>query len=189
MIKEEFNTIVKTPSKGKMSKHNIAVYRDKFNSKRQFDDIVWNLNCWGNQVFSNENGDANLRKFYSNEVFTEDEWNILLPHIFYRDFNKAFDELTNKVIPLFNRIPEYWDDIHLEIWQGIFSFGAHWYTKDKSPRESINKPENGKLYCNTLLEIYPIFKDFIDKWGNRYTLFRFCEAVGPNQYRGLLYKQ
>ena len=55
---------------------------------------------------------------------------------------------------------------------------------------NLNKePKNGELYCNTLLEIYPIFKEFIDEWGNQYALFRFCEAVGPNQYRGLLYEQ
>ena len=189
MIKEEFDDIINTPSKEKISKYNITAYRGKFNNKEQFGEIVWYLNHWGNQVFSNEDGDTNLRKFYSSRVFTEEEWDILLPYIFYKDFNRAFDELAKKVIPLFNRIPEYWDDIHLEIWQGIFSFGSHWRTKDKSPRESINKPENGELYCNTLLEIYPIFKDFIDKWGNHYTLFRFCEAIGPNQYKGLLYEQ
>ena len=105
------------------------------------------------------------------------------------DSSKAFDKLVEKVLTLFNRIPQYWGDLHLEIWQGIFSFGTHLWVKDKSPKESINKPENGELYCNTLLEIYPIFKEFIDEWGNQYALFRFCEAVGPNQYRGLLYEQ
>lgn len=189
MTTEEFNNIIKTSSKEKISKYNIAVYRGKFNNKRQFDEIIWDLNYCDNQVFSNEDGDTNLRKFYSSKVFTEKEWNILLPYIFYRDFNKAFDKLVEKVLPLFNRIPQYWGDLHLEIWQGIFSFGTHWCTKDKSPRESINKPENGELYCNTLLEIYPIFKEFINEWGNQYTLFRFCEAVGPSQYRGLLYEQ
>lgn len=189
MTREEFNNIIKTPSKEKISKYNITAYRGKFNNKEQFGEIVWYLNHWGNGVFSNEDGDTNLRKYYSNKVFTEEEWDILLPYIFYRDFNKAFDKLVEKVLPLFKRIPQYWDDLHLEIWQGIFSFGTHWWVKDKSPKESINKPENGELYCNILLEIYPIFKEFIDKWGNQYTLFRFCEAVGPNQYRGLLYEQ
>ena len=188
MIREEFNNIIKTPSKEKISEYNITAYRGKFN-KRQFDEIIWDLNYWGNQVFSNEDGDTNLRKFYSNKVFTEEEWNTLLPYIFYRDFNKAFDKLVKKVLPLFNRIPQYWEDLHLEIWQGIFSFGTHWCTEGLSLRESINKPENGELYCNTILEIYPIFKEFIDEWGNQCTLFRFCKAVGPNQYRGLLYEQ
>ena len=131
MIREEFNNIIKTPSKEKISEYNITAYRGKFN-KRQFDEIIWDLNYWGNQVFSNEDGDTNLRKFYSNKVFTEEECNTLLPYIFYRDFNKAFDKLVEKVLPLFNRIPQYWGDLHLEIWQGIFSFGTHWWVKDKS---------------------------------------------------------
>ena len=189
MTKKEFNEIIKTPLKEKISEYNITAYRGKFNNTEQFDEIIWDLNYCDNQVFSNECGDTNLREFYSSKVFTEKEWDILLPYIFYRDFNKAFDKLVEKVLPLFNRIPQYWGDLHLEIWQGIFSFGTHWWVKDKSPKESINKPENGELYCTTLLEIYPIFKEFIDEWGNQHTLFRFCEAVGPNQYRGLLYEQ
>ena len=132
MTKEEFNEIIKIPSKEKISKYNITAYRGKFNNKEQFDGIVQYLNRCGNQVFSNEDGDTNLRKFYSNKVFTEEEWDILLPYIFYRDFNKAFDKLVEKVLPLFNRIPQYWGDLHLEIWQGIFSFGTHWWVKDKS---------------------------------------------------------
>lgn len=186
---EEFNEIIKVPSKEVISNHNIKVYKDWFANKKQFSNLVHDLNYYCNQVLLNQNGDTNLRKFYSNKVFTEEEWDILLPYIFYRDFNKAFDKLVDKVLPLFNRIPQYWNDLHLEIWQGIFSFGTHWRTKDKSPKESINKPENGELYCNTLLEIYPIFKEFIDEWDNQYTLFRFCEAVSSNQYRGLLYEQ
>lgn len=161
---EEFNEIIKISPTSLMSKHNITVQQYRFNSKEHRDLVIWDLNCIGNQVFTNKEGDENLRSFYSSKVFTEEEWDTLLPHIFYRDFNRAFDELAKKVIPLFNRIPEYWDDLHLEFWQGIFSFGTHWCTKDKSLKETINTPENGKLYCNTLLEIYPIFKEFIDKW-------------------------
>lgn len=189
MTKEEFNEIVKIPSKSLWSSHSINVERYRFNSKEFHNWVIEDLNYNGNDIFTNEEGDINLQEMYTSKVFTEKEWDSLLSHIFYRDFNKAFDKLVEKVLPLFNRIPQYWSDLHLEIWQGIFSFGTHWWVKDKSPKESINKPENGKLYCNTLLEIYPIFKEFIDEWGNQYTLFRFCEAVGPNQYRGLLYEQ
>lgn len=189
MNKEEFNEIIKIPSISLMSKHNIEIERSRFSSKEHYDWVIQDLNYNGNAVFTNREGDANLQKMYTSKVFTEKEWNSLLPHIFYRDFNKAFNKLTEKVIPLFNHIPQYWNDLHLEFWQGIFSFDTHWCTKDKSLKESINKPENGKLYCDTLLEIYPIFKEFIDEWGNQYTLFRFCKAIGPNQYKGLLYEQ
>lgn len=187
MTQEEFNKIVKTPSKSLLDKFNIEIIQHRFASKEYHNWVLHDLNYFGNSILSNKAGDAYLRKLYTSKVFTEEEWNILLPHIFYRDYNKAFNKLAKKVIPLFNRIREFWGDLHLEIWQGIFSFGSHWCTEGKSPEESINKPENGKLYCDTLLEIYPIFKEFIDKWGNHYTLFRFCEAVSPDMSRGLLY--
>lgn len=189
MTKEEFNEITKIPSKSLWSNHSINVERYRFNSKEFHDWVIQDLNYDGNDIFTNEKGDANLQEMYTSKVFTEEEWDSLLPHIFYRNFNKDFDKLVKKVLPLFNRIPEYWNDLHLEFWQGIFNFGTHWRTEELSLRESINKPENGELYCNTLLEIYPIFEEFIDKWGNHYALFRFCKAVGPNQYRGLLYEQ
>lgn len=51
MTREEFNNIIKTPSKEKISKYNITAYRGKFNNKEQFGEIVWYLNHWGNQVF------------------------------------------------------------------------------------------------------------------------------------------
>lgn len=35
---------------------------------------------------------------------------------------KDLNELINITMPLFNQIEEYWDDIHLEFWQGIFEF-------------------------------------------------------------------
>ena len=189
MTKEEFNNIVKTPSKSLLDENSIEAERNRFASKKWREWVIDDLNYMGNEVHSNRSGDAYLRKLYTSNVFTDKEWDVLLPGIFYRDYNKDFDQLAKKVIPLFNRIREFWGDLHLEIWQGIFSFGTHWCTEGKSPKESINSPENGKLYCDTLLEIYPIFKKFIDKWGDHYTLFRFCEAVGPGMYRGLLYEQ
>ena len=186
MTKEEFNEIVKIPSKSLWGSHSINVERYRFNSKEFHNWVIRDLNYKGNGIFTNEEGDINLQEMYTSKVFTEKEWDSLLPHIFYRDFNKDFDKLVEKVLPLFNRIPQYWNDLHLEIWQGIFSFGTHWRTEGLSLRESINKPENGELYCNTLLEIYPIFEEFIIKWEDQRFLYRFCEAVGPDRYKGLL---
>lgn len=189
MTKEEFNEIVKIPSKSLLGSSSIKIERYRFNSKEFHNWVIQDLNYKGNSIFTNEEGDINLQEMYTSKVFTKKEWDSLLPHIFYRDFNKDFDKLVEKVLPLFNRIPQYWNDLHLEIWQGIFSFGTHWRTDGLSLRESINKPENGELYCNTLLEIYPIFEEFVIKWEDQQFLYRFCEAVGPNQYRGLLYEQ
>ena len=189
MTKEEFNEIVKIPSESLWGSHSINVERYRFNSKEFHNWVIRDLNYKFDSIFTNEEGDINLQEMYTSKVFTEKEWDSLLPHIFYRDFNKDFDKLVEKVLPLFNRIPQYWNDLPLEIWQGIFSFGTHWRTEGLSLRESINKPENGELYCNTLLEIYPIFEEFIIKWEDQRFLYRFCEAVGPDQYNGLLYEQ
>ena len=54
MTTEEFNNIIKTSSKEKISKHNIIIYRIKFNNERRFEEVIWDLNYWGNQVFSNK---------------------------------------------------------------------------------------------------------------------------------------
>lgn len=190
---EEFNEIVKVPSTEVIGKHNKKVYKNWFNSKKQFHNLVFELNYRYDDIFTNKDGDANLRKFYSSKIFTQEEWHTLLPYIWYRDINKDFDKLSKKVIPLFNRIVKYWNDLHLECWQGIFSFGRHECTKNKSPKESINAKENGKLYCDTLLDIYPIFKEFIDKWDKfidcQCIFYRFSRAIGPYQYKGLLYNQ
>ena len=142
MTKEEFNNIVKTPSKSLLDEYSIEVERNRFASKKWREWVIHDLNYMGNAVHSNRSGDAYLRKLYTSNVFTDKEWDVLLPDIFYRDYNKDFDQLAEKVIPLFNRIREFWSDLHLEIWQGIFSFGTHWCTEGKSPKESINSPEN-----------------------------------------------
>lgn len=190
MTSDEFNKIVKIPSKYPLTKSMVNLVRYRFkNRKTDPEWLISDLNYNGNDVFTNEEGDANLQQLYTSKVFTKEEWESLLPDIFYRDFNRDFKVLANKVLPLFNHISEYWDDIYLEIWQGIFSFGTHQRTLGKSPEESINKPENGKLYCDTLLKIYPIFEEFVEKWNMQYPLFRFCNSIGPYQYVGLLYEQ
>lgn len=107
------------------------------------------------------------------------------------EFEKEFHEMAEKVYPLFDKIAPFWNDLHLECWQGIFSFGTHWRCKGLPIEKQINSPENGKLYCNTLLEIYPVFKEFVTKWGiiGQEALFRFSQAVGPGYYEGLLYER
>jgi hypothetical protein len=77
------------------------------------------------------------------------------------------------IIPLFGKLYKWRKDINLEFWQGIFSFNTHWVVQGLSPEESINKKKNGKVYCDTLLEIYPILKEFLEKHpGSHYTLMK-----------------
>ncbi|CCZ13763.1 unknown [Prevotella sp. CAG:1092] len=81
----------------------------------------------------------------------------------------------------------------LNVGKGYLALADMSVQKNKSPKESINAQENGKLYCDTLLDIYPIFKEFIDKWDNfidcQCIFYRFSRAIGPYQYKGLLYNQ
>ena len=87
MTKEEFNEITKIPSKSLWGNHSINVERYRFNSKEFHNWVIQDLNYDGNDIFTNEEGDANLQEMYTSKVFTEEEWDSLLPHIFYRDFN------------------------------------------------------------------------------------------------------
>lgn len=199
MEKELFNQIVsKKYSFNQIDESNYLgnkeVYQCRFASKDSKEPyyrwLVEGLNYKGNSVYTNEEGDRNLAALYHYGIFTEEQWNDLIPQIFYRDFNKDFDELVNKVVPLFKPIKKFYNDLHLEFWQGIFSFGTHWAVANKELKNQINSKRNGKLYCDTLLSIYPYFKEFLDKWPNeQYTLFRFAKAVGPNTYRGILYEE
>ena len=68
---EEFNEIIKIPSTSLMSKYNIEIERSRFSNKEYYDWVIQDLNYNGNAVFTNEEGDANLQKMYTSEVFTE----------------------------------------------------------------------------------------------------------------------
>lgn len=197
MTREEFNEIVSKKYRfSKIDEANYAgnkdVYQRRFKSKGTDEPyyrwIIEDLNQNGNSVFTNAQGDRNLNALYYFNIFTEEQWDELIPQIYYRDFNKDFDKLVEIVVPLFQPISKFYDDLHLEFWQGIFSFDTHWAVSGKPVEEQINSKENGKLYCDTLLQIYPYFKEFLEKWPkHHFTLFRFAEAVGPDTYRGILY--
>lgn len=198
MTQEEFNEIIskqynftKTDELNYLG--NKECYQARFNSKNNennhyYEWLIQDLNFSGNAVYTNKQGDRNLAALYYFNIFTKEQWEDLIPQIEYREFNKDFDELTEKVVPLFRHIKEFYDDLHLEIWQGIFSYKSHWATANKKPEDQINSKKNGKLYCDTLLQIYPYFKEFLDKWPcGQFTLFRFAQAVGYGVYKGILY--
>lgn len=174
MTKKEFLKIVQTKAKNtKCNEINKRIVQNRYlkGDIRFIIDYINNMS--GNCVIPNNVGDEHIRNMYHNNYFTDKEWEQLIPYIYYREFNKDFNNVIKKVVPLFKNIQEYLDDIELEIWQGIFSFNTHWAVEGKSPEKSINKPQNGKLYCRTLLMIYPIFKELIDKWNCHDALFRF----------------
>lgn len=143
---------------------NKRVYQYRY--KNDLDLLVDGLNFDGNEIYDQRYGIFHICCLIHFNIFTKKQWHKLLPYIFFEEFNCEYDELVQELTPMLDKISRWKKDLHLEFWQGIFSFGNHWCVKDKSIEESINSPENGELYCNTLLEIYPILKKFIDKHSN-----------------------
>ena len=176
MTREEFEKIIKIQPKNiDLSKKEI--YRNWFDKRINY--LIYIINCDGNYINTNKQGNNILRKIYYTKELSDKEFDIILPQIYYNEFNKDFKKLAKKVLPLFDKIKPYWLDIPLEINQGIFSFGAiPRLTRCETMRDLINKPENGELYCDTLLKIYPIFKTLLDKYDNGWSsLYRFCEIL------------
>lgn len=207
MTREEFDKIVSIKIEpNRVEKNN---YNPDTNNYGRFyriwdrDWFIFNLNHEGNSVFTNEEGDRHLQLLYQvNKTLTEEDWDTLLPDIYYREFNKSFDVLCEQTFPLFNRIKDFWSDLHLEIWQGIFSFGQNIRPLREAlykmfggtpPNDgllgTINCDWNGKLYCDTLMEIYPYFKDFNDKWHEHESFYRIVHKKNPWIEDGLLYSQ
>lgn len=198
MTRELFNQIISQPfdwdyidELNYLDNKEVYQYRiaAKGTDKPYYRWLIAGFNYDSGSVYTNDKGDRNLAAYYHYGIFTEEQWEDIIPQIFYRDFNEDFDKLTKKVLPLFRKIQPFYNDLHLEIWQGIFSFGNHWAVSGKEPKDSINSPKNGKVYCNTLLEIYPYFKEFLEKWPNGHnTLYRFTDAIGPGTCAGILYE-
>lgn len=147
--------------------------------------LNWNGNC----IKTNEEGDSYIAGLYYTCLYPEELWDKLLPTIYYREFNKDFDDFVKQVLPLFRKISKYYKDIDLEFWQGVFSFGESWVVEGKSLEKSINSKKNGKLYCSTLLEIYPYIKEFLDKhpYAKDTVNCRLAICTGPHQYEGILF--
>lgn len=149
-------------------KNNIGCYRHRFASKetnvKQWEYLIDDFNSQGNEIYTNEEGVRNIICFVRCNVFDEEQWKDILPHIYFEEFNKDYEELVDTLEPLLGKIYRWREDLYLEFWQGIFSFGSHWSTQGKSIEQSIDSPENGEKYCNALLEMYPILKDFISKY-------------------------
>lgn len=175
-IKEECKNIRLTDVQIRNCICNIKCFRYRFQSKGTEDDCYWrylidDFNCNGNAIYTNEEGIRNIICFVRCDVFNEEEWKEILPHIYFEEFNKEYDELVETLAPMLGRIYRWRQDLHLEFWQGIFCFGEHWAVEGLSPEQSINSKRNGEKYCSILLEMYPIIKDFISKYpDSHYTL-------------------
>ena len=167
-IKEQFKDIYLDEIDIENCEWNIECFRLRFESKGTDKNYLWeylinDFNGEGNEIFKNQEGIENIICFVRCNVFNEEEWREILPHIFFEEFNKDYEELMDSIEPLLGKIYRWREDLHLEFWQGIFSFGSHWCVEGLSPKESINSPENGEKYCNTLLEMYPLLKSFLKK--------------------------
>lgn len=148
---------------------NKKVYRCRFSTKGTEEEepyfryLIHNFNFDGNCIYLDKDGIRNIMTFVRCEVFSDEEWKVILPHIFFEEFNREYDKLAMELAPMLGKIYRWKEDLHLEFWQGIFSFGSHWRTKGMTLRQSINSPKNGDLYCDTLIEMHPIIEKFLQK--------------------------
>ena len=193
-LKEENKNYVFTNPYGWSYCEYIDHYRKCFN--KDIETLVHELNFKGGVVVTDRDGIDLINTLIYLDVFSDEEWKEILQCIFFDTFNRDFEVLAKTVGPLFGKIYQYKKDFHLEFWQGIFS--DHWRIHPrKNPmvqyqlqtgkltneevekmfpevlplEERINSKENGKLYCDTLLEIYPHIEKFINEHKfARYTL-------------------
>lgn len=180
-IKEQFKDIYLDEIDIENCEGNIRCFRYRFESRKTDKDYGWrwlidDFNADGNAIFNNREGIENIICFVRCNVFNEEEWKEILPHIFFEEFNEDFEVLMDSLEPLLGKIYRWRDDLHLEFWQGIFSFDSHWRVKGLTPRESINSPYNGEKYCNTLIEMYPILKSFLEK--HPYAHYTLMDRIG-----------
>lgn len=118
MTHNEFKRIVSvhiTPDKiDKINYDNFnkEQYRNIYKNPNQIKYLYWDLNYSGNMIFTNKDGNRNLRLFYQFGFFSEEEWNTIIPHIFYNKYNKDFSRIEQKVIPLLDKIKEYKTELH-----------------------------------------------------------------------------
>lgn len=148
-------------------------FNSKGAEKDYFKQLINTFNYNGNSIRENLEGYYIIIQFIKHSIFTEEQWKVIVPYINFEEFNADYLKLEEKVLPLFGKLYKWRKDLHLEFWQGIFSFGTHWIVKGLSPKESINSKKNGEQYCNILLEIYPILKEFLEEHpSSHYTLMQ-----------------
>lgn len=175
-IKEEYKDINLDKTRLWNISSNARCYRSRFSTKgtddeHWFECLIDKFNADGNEYITNERGIQHIIGVVRCNIFNDDEWKEILPYICFEEFNKDYDELLDRLAPFLGKIFRWRKCLNLEFWQGIFSFGEHWAVEGKTPEESINYKENGEVYCNTLLEMYPIIKDFMSKYPDaRHTL-------------------
>lgn len=169
-IKEQYKDIYISDIQMFNCSLNKDVYHNRFSAKGTDEDsyfryLIHDLNFDGNCIYLDKDGIRNIITFVRCEVFNDEEWKVILPHIFFEEFNREYDKLVLELAPMLGKIYRWKNDLHLDFWQGIFSFGSHWRTKGATLRQSINSPKNGELYCDTLIEMYPIIESFLQNRG------------------------
>ena len=179
-IKEQYKDIYISDIQMYNCSSNQKVYRYRFSTKGTdkeepyFRYLIHDFNFAGNCIHTDKAGIRIIMTLVRCEGFRDEEGKVILPHIFFEEFNLEYDKLVLELAPMLGKIYRWKDDLHLEFWQGIFSFGSHWRTAGMTLRQSINSPKNGELYCDTLIKMYPIIENFLQKRGYDalYTLSR-----------------
>lgn len=183
MNKEQFNEIKsKATNKRKPSElaaHNIKVFRYRVNCDADSHEFRWmyeDINSHGNDYKTNEEAERFMIDLLELDVFTEEQWEKLLPHIDVFEFNKEYDKVFEQLLPTLNELMKmkFYDCLHLEFWQGALSLGGHWCNPDG---KNFNYPENGEKYKDCILKIKEIITPLLQKYNCHHTLMdRLCHA-------------
>lgn len=181
MNKEQFNEIKNKATNrrepSELGAHNIRVFRYRVDCNADSHEFRWmyeDINRHGNSYKTNEEAERFIIDLLEYEVFTEQQWEKLLPHIDVFEFNKEYDEVFKQLTPTLNELNEigFYDCLHLEFWQGALSFGGHWCNPDG---KNLNYPKNGEKYRDCILKIKEIVTPILQKYNCHYTLMdRLC---------------
>lgn len=188
MTKDEFNKIKSKPfrptkyERDYFDEWNIRDFRNRYKGRESDKEFADYFN--GDiRPYTDKEGTRFMQCVVYFHALSDEEIEPLLPYVMFFEFNKDFSKLTKDTLPKFREISKYYNSLPYEFWNGIFSFKS-----DAEPYQQISSTQNGKKYCETLIEIYPTIKNFIDKWpGYESILYRLARRIGPNAYEGILY--
>lgn len=179
MTKEKFDKIKSKANLNKLDRDEVEFCNIAFNVdawkywyEHDFDRVIYEILFDGNTRNTIKKVEYILEVLLTLKVFTDEQWNNILPHIDIEEFWSDVKTLDKKVIKMFNKLIDYSDDVELEFWQGAFSKEkALWVNED-----GINAWENGKRYCETIKKIKPHIEEFCKKYPNssEFLSDRYC---------------
>ena len=120
--------------------NNIDVYK-RYEKDKRYEDLANMVARSVSDSVTTSAIIAGINLFLEYDVFTQETWDKLVPYLEkYLQFNIDYVELISKMRPLLKEIYDKYgnlsrvdDRMHLEFWQGAFSFGGHWANPEGKP--------------------------------------------------------